>query len=279
MTQPPKLDHTVINVHYQMDSAESVFGKLGFHLTARGYHSLGSINHLMMFGTDYLELVGLPADTKGVKPGRPEIIQTPMGINGLVFKTPDVDETYSHLQQLDMAEDPPKSFSRPVNLPEGTRDARFRTVTVRADVFPGGRVYFCEHGTPELVWRSEWQSHANGAFCMPEFVVASENHAREAEDFAKLLHSAVQGSGDQLSVELDGAKITLLSPNAYRSRYGNLASPMASRPSLFGAMVIRTTDLNPIRSLVSDAGLPMIDGKDHLVFREHSLNCVLEFVA
>ncbi len=61
MAERAQLDHTVINVRFDMDRAEGLFRNLGFFLTERGYHSLGSINHLMMFGTDYLELIGLPA--------------------------------------------------------------------------------------------------------------------------------------------------------------------------------------------------------------------------
>ncbi len=60
MAEPARLDHTVINVKFEMDKAQGLFGDLGFFLTDRGYHTLGSINHLMMFGTDYLELLGLP---------------------------------------------------------------------------------------------------------------------------------------------------------------------------------------------------------------------------
>jgi len=278
MPRPPKLDHTVINVHYQMEPAENIFRNLGFHLTERGHHSLGSINHLMMFGTDYLELVGMPTETKDRGPGRPEITNAPIGINGLVFKTNDVDETYAHLQQLGMAGDPPKSFSRPVDLPGGARDACFRTVTVRGDVLPGGRVYFCEHGTPDLVWRTEYQRHDNGAMSMPEFVIASENHEREAEDFAKLLYSDVEGEGEQLCVKVDGAKITLLSPSAYQTRYDDPVSPLGSRSSIFGAIVIQTTNLDTIRRLAEDAGLLIIDGHDQLALREPSLDCVLEFI-
>ena len=61
--------------------------------------------------------------------------------------------TFAQLRALDMAGDPPHAFSRPVDLPGGKVEATFRTVTVRQDVFPAGQVYFCEHGTPELVWR------------------------------------------------------------------------------------------------------------------------------
>ncbi len=279
MAELAKLDHTVINVRYDMDEAAERFAALGFHLTDRGYHTLGSINHLMMFGSDYLELIGLPQDAKGSQSGRPDIENAPLGINGLVFKTADVDETYAHLQTIGMAGDPPKSFSRPVELPEGASDACFRTVHVRHDAFPGGRVYFCEHGTPELVWRSEWQSHANGVQAMPEFVVASSDHGREADDMAKLLRADVAGSGEQVSVPLDGAAISFMSPGAYRERYDDRASSMVERSSIFGAIVMQVNDLEPVRRVAQTAGLLVIDEANRVVVREDRFDSVLEFVA
>ena len=66
----PTLDHVVVNVRDRIDDAADTYRRLGFTLTPRGYHTLGSMNHLAMFGTDYLELIA-------AKPGddsRPEII-------------------------------------------------------------------------------------------------------------------------------------------------------------------------------------------------------------
>ncbi len=45
---PGSLDHVVVNVLRRMDEAADLFAALGFRLTPRGHHSLGSINHLMM---------------------------------------------------------------------------------------------------------------------------------------------------------------------------------------------------------------------------------------
>ena len=98
MPETVQLDHTVINVQFDMDRAQEAFADLGFFLTERGYHSLGSINHLMMFGTDYLELIGLPPGS--VNPLR-NLGAVPRGINGLVFKTKDADATFAHLQAVD----------------------------------------------------------------------------------------------------------------------------------------------------------------------------------
>ena len=44
-----QLDHVVINVRADMDAAVIEFGNLGFTITPRGFHTLGSINHLMIF--------------------------------------------------------------------------------------------------------------------------------------------------------------------------------------------------------------------------------------
>ncbi|MEC7674799.1 MAG: VOC family protein, partial [Pseudomonadota bacterium] len=82
------LDHVVINTRRSMDAAAAAFADLGFTLTPRGEHSLGSINHLMIFGDNYLELLGLPADGPA---RRPELLTAPLGLDGVVFKTDDAD--------------------------------------------------------------------------------------------------------------------------------------------------------------------------------------------
>lgn len=278
MPPPPQLDHVVINTRYDMDAAAASFAELGFHLTARGYHTLGSINHLMMFGTDYLELIGLPADADRANPGRPDVANAPLGINGLVFKTADVDDTYAHLQAIGMAGAPPKSFSRPVTLADGTKqDVRFRTVAVRDGVFPGGRVYFCQHLTPELVWRPEWQQHANGAAAMPQFVVAADDPAAQAARYAALLGSSLEGGGDVVTVPANGCRITILSPTACRDRYGALASVMNGRSEIFAAVVISTRNLGAVRTIAANVGLPSINEPDRVVIRQPHYDAVLEF--
>jgi len=271
MAEIAQLDHTVINVQFDMDRAEGLFRDLGFTLTPRGYHSLGSINHLMMFRTDYLELIGLPP---GMENPRKDIAEAPLGINGLVFKATNVDETFAHMKDLGFDGDPPKAFTRPVELPDGVKDAAFRTVAVRSDVFPGGRVYYCEHRTPELVWRPEWQSHGNGASSMPEFVIVSNDHEQEASDFGRLLNSDVSGSSGCLAVTYQEGQLTLMSPASYTERYGAVASPMNGRNSIFGALVFRTDSLDKARA----SGTPAIDEANRVVFREGNFDSVLEFI-
>ena len=87
----PVLDHVVIDVRDRIDEAAECFRSLGFQLTPRGHHTLGSVNHLAMFATDYLELLGF-AERGAI---RPEIVRFPVGLNGLVFETGDADVVYA----------------------------------------------------------------------------------------------------------------------------------------------------------------------------------------
>src|SRR5215472_359781 len=170
----PILDHIVIDVRETIDAAAERFRALGFQLTARGYHTLGSMNHLAMFATDYLELLGFAAGGAA----RAEIQPFPIGLNGLVFKTADADEIHRHAHAEGLPVLPVQAFSRPVEIDGGRRDARFRTTRLDPAKAPPGRVYFCEHLTPELVWRSEWQTHPNGAAAIARVVVATPEPAR-----------------------------------------------------------------------------------------------------
>src|SRR2546430_16379379 len=92
MTLPsPILDHVVIDVRDRIDEAMRCFASLGFLLTPRGHHTLGSSNHLSVFATDYLELLGFGED--GI--ARPELMPFPVGLNGLVLKTADAKSMHS----------------------------------------------------------------------------------------------------------------------------------------------------------------------------------------
>lgn len=277
MTVGAPLDHAVINVKYEMDRATPLFEGLGFTMTPRGYHSLGSINHLMIFGTDYLELVGLPA---GIEKPRPEIANSPPGINGLVFKAQDVDATHAHLDGLGLAGDAPLSFTRPVELGGEEHTARFRTVKVRPDAFPAGRVYFCEHGTPELVWREEWSTHANGAVAIREFVVVAAEPEAAAARYADVTGATdIKGDAAEQVIGLEGARLSVLSPARYGERFGAMALALGGRSSIFGAITISTDDLAAAASAVESSGLTSRAEGGRVVVGVPDFDALIEFAA
>jgi hypothetical protein len=271
------LDHVVINTLFDMDPAAGLMSQLGFSLTPRGFHSLGSINHLMVFEGHYLELVGLPSGTDVL---RRDVLESPLGLNGLVFQAGDVEACAGLLRKDGLPMLEPQSFSRPVTIDGAEQLARFRTVRTAPDLFEAGRVYYCQHYTPELVWRRQWMSHANGCRGLSELVVVSAAIETDASRYAKAAQVRAENRGrDVWTIDLaDAFRITLMSPARYRERYGELCVEADGRDSFFGAIVFKAPDVGRIR----DRALPLSQlrsrSDEHsLALLAPSLNTLFEF--
>jgi len=250
---PPVLDHVVVDVRDRIDEAAQCFRALGFQLTPRGHHTLGSANHLAIFATDYLELLGF-ADDGAI---RPEIMRFPLGLNGLVFKTADADSDYREAAAAGLPILPVQSFSRPVALDGEMRDARFRTTRLDPAQVPMGRVYFCEHLTPDLVWRPEWQAHPNGASAIARVVVATTDPRRTARLFRGLFgDEAIADRDGREIIGIGAAQVELSMPDAVAAEFGAAAAEPAGRTEYMAALGIRVRSLAEIRQcLRSVAGL------------------------
>jgi len=236
----PVLDHVVIDVRGRIDEAMRCFASLGFQLTPRGRHTLGSVNHLAMFATDYLELLGFGEGGAT----RLEIARFPAGLNGLVFKTTDAEAVYREAEAAGLPVLPVQAFSRPVALDGTTRDARFRTTRLDPAKIAMGRVYFCEHLTPELVWRPEWQTHPNGACAVARVVVATADPRRTAVLFRDLFGGDAVADRDGRCVMTAGtAQVELATPNAVMAEFGEAAAEPAGRAEYMAALGIRVRSL------------------------------------
>ena len=248
------LDHTVINVHFDMDRAQAVFESLGFFLTPRGRHSLGSINHLIVLNDDYVEIVGLPTDTDVL---RQEVLDSPVGIDGLVFQTKNADSTYTSLQKKHLPVQPVQAFSRPVLLDGGTYEASFRTTRFASGTYAAGRVYFCQHLTPELVWRKEWQSQTNHVVRTVAFLIVANHPAKEAKKYCQASGGSVRkGSHGESRIKAKNYELVFVSPAQYQQCFGELvcrgeantsASGKTPRESFFGAIALQTSNIDSVR--------------------------------
>jgi hypothetical protein len=236
----PVLDHVVIDVRDRMDEAARTFAALGFELTPRGHHTLGSMNHLAMFGTDYLELLGFGEGGAN----RPELAPFPIGLNGLVFKTDDADVVHAHAQAAGLPILPVQAFSRPVELDGARRDARFRTTRLDPAKIAMGRVYFCEHRTPELVWRPEWQAHPNGARAIARVIVATADPRRTGSLFGALFGpESVAEEGAGCLVRAGAAQVELNTLDAIAEEFGEAAADSAGRVDYLAALELKVSSL------------------------------------
>jgi hypothetical protein len=270
----PVLDHVVIDVRDRMDEAASTFAALGFRLTPRGHHTLGSMNHLAMFTTDYLELLGFGEGGAG----RPELAPFPVGLNGLVFKTADADVVHAHAAAAGLPILPVQSFSRPVEIGGGRQDARFRTTRLDPAKIAMGRVYFCEHRTPELVWRPEWQSHPNGARAIARIIVATGDPGRTAALFHALFGPAAVAERDGTCVIAAGAaQVELTTPAAIAGEFGDAAAAPAGRAEYLAAMELKVVSLADTAAQLRNVPGVRIDPRRVVVPARAAFNTTIVF--
>ena len=249
----PVIDHVVVSVGDRLDEAAETYRRLGFTLTERGHHSLGSSNHLAVFGTDYLELLGHePARLQGAAPPW----QMPDGLGGLVFKPLPTEDFARRIAEAGVPVGESRDFARPVALPGGgAREARFRVTHLAAGASLGGRVFFCHHHTPELVWRQEWQRHDNAVTGVAEFGVTSGEPARTAAHYRALFGKAVAEIPGGVAIAAAGARVLILTPEAARARWGRALPrlPSDGRERMV-ALGLRSARLEDSRDLLRRSG-------------------------
>lgn len=270
----PVVDHVIINVADQLDEASTLFRRLGFQLSERGHHTMGSSNHLAIFGETYLELLGYEPET-----GK-DFCQSPLGLSGLVWKTSDADAVYQYLQQQQLDGETPASFSRPVTLPDGSPiAARFRIARLRADAIANGVSFFCQHLTPEAVWQPEWRKHRNGVVEIAEFVIAAGHPEDAAAVYRRLFDSAIltSGSGDELCLQAGKTRVRFVSAESARAEFGALPSDYDGKPRM-AALSFKTRSLDQTRQSLLAGNLPFVENDNGIqVPTEAGFNVALRF--
>ena len=272
------LDHVVINARDDMDAAADTYRKLGFTLTERGYHSLGSMNHLAMFGTDYLELIAIP---KNASSGRMDLLQFPAGLNGLVFGSEDSTITYDELAKAGVPIEPPVEFTRPVKIDGKDRDARFRTVRMKAGVVPYGRVYYCHHFTRDLVWRDEWRHHANGTVAVQRALIVEPDPAAAAKLYADMFGpDNVRDIRGGKTVIVGNSRFDIVTEATLKAEFGDCVPDPEGRKAYMAGLTFRSVSLPRVARTLQDnkVGGVVRDEKRIVVPARQAFHAVLEFI-
>lgn len=270
------LDHAVVNVRSEIDRAADAYRRLGFSLTDRGYHTLGTCNHLAVFQNDYVELLGYESE---MAPVQTDLISGPIGLSAVAFKCGDTAALQRDLAAREVAIYPPQAFSRPVSLPEGAVDARFEIVRLRGGGNESASLFFCRHLTPQFVWRPEWQDHPNGATALAGIVMASAEPARSAERFARLPGAGGRHTVDGgVAIPMGGALLEVLAPDAVHHRFGTAATSCEGERLI--TIRIRTRSLEAAELALRAGGVKPfpLGGKRMVAAAQDAFGVVIEFV-
>jgi hypothetical protein len=246
------IDHAVFAVR-DLDAAREAFGRMGFTLTPRGRHTLGSQNHCVVFGDDYLELLWLPPDLE-TRPFIADFLEGGEGLAALALKTGNTEAARVELRAAGLEPTTPMDFSRPVHFAGGVREASFRTLDIGARHVPCGRLFLCEHRTPELVWRPEWQKHENGATALAAVAVIAADVAVTAKAYEKIFRTRAKEIAEGLLVETGGAPIAVVTERSLAKRFPGVW--VSARPApMMAALFVRVADRDRTERRLRRGGL------------------------
>jgi len=238
-----------------LDAARDTFRRMGFTVTPRGYHSLGSQNHCVMFGHDYIELLWSPEGAP--HPSRQyytDFARAGEGLAAIALKTASANGAYTEMLWAGFAPSDPVEFSRPVDLPEGKREARFRVAMASLDRTPGGRMFVCEHLTRDVVWRPEYQRHANGATEVAAVAIVGDDVAETARPYERLLATKAEPIAEGLVVRTGGASIAFATARSLATRLPKVGMSARSAPFM-AALFIRVKDRDAAAAALAAGGL------------------------
>jgi len=252
----PQIDHVLVNVNDRLDEAAAHYRRLGFNLMPRGHHTVGSSNHLAIFESDYFELLGYEPQNAERAAG---LWGDVAGFAGLIMKADDAPALARTFREraIAMVTEEPRALARMVDLSDGTsQEARFSSIHLSPAITPSGMILFCQHLTPELVWREEWQSHPNGVRGISGITIASRDPAKSVRLMETIYGSTsikpIEG-GLRLAARDDA--IDYLTPDAAMARFGpdiSLAEDGADRKV---AVRFRTTSRECAREVFTKADI------------------------
>lgn len=241
------VDHAVITVR-DLDASARLWQALGFTVSPRGTHSahLGSGNYTIMFGDDYLELLGILTETEHNRPTQ-EYLKKGEGIERVAFTTDDAAAGAAELKSRGLEPLGPVHFGRPVDLPNGgTGEAKFNVFRWPLDQAPGGmRLFACQHLTRETVWIPELQRHANAATRIVRIEVLADDPKAAAAQLSQLIDEPASQVDDAWRVRSGGKRADFVFYDAagFAKRYPETVRN-GGRGGGVAAIVLASADLD-----------------------------------
>ena len=259
------LDHVGIAFH-DLNDAESLYQRLGFHLTPRSIHSgtltpdgpvvpMGSGNYCAMLNDGYIELLGTVDHTRPSFSSK--MLNRYQGAHIIAFGCPDAEQAYARLKEQEPRTQPPSVLERdaafgPHN--ETLKRARFRNIYLEDGVFPGARLIFIEHQSPQVLWQPHLLQHPNTAQGLTEVVLCVEDVAQTAAHLGRMLEvEYVISSSDIAKLTVARGRVYFLSPQAVPQWVKGVNPPAV--PSVVG-FGVEVANLDTCKQLLRQADIP-----------------------
>ena len=203
------LDH-VAHFGPDLDAAARLLESLGFTPTPESAHQAqgkpaGTSNRCLMFEQGYVEILAPTLDTPNAQRVRAHMARYD-GVHLACFGTPDAAFERQRLAAAGFDPEPLVDLSRVVDSGE---TVRFGVVYVPPGKMPEGRVQYCQHLTPEVIWKDRFVDHANGVTGLAAVHVVADDPAETAARWSRFSGLLPRSANGLVSLEAARGRVLI----------------------------------------------------------------------
>lgn len=254
------LDHVGFFVE-NMDEAARRFERLGFSVSEQNTHfnaneagelvPAGTVNRLITLRAGYLEVLAASSDTPLADQLR-RSLQRYQGLHLIALGHADVAAIEPRIRAEGLELQPTVSLRRPIETPEGEATVGFTVLRTAPGVMAEGRVQYCQHLTPEHVWRSGMSDHANAAEALTEMLIVAQDVEETVRRYERFSLRPASHENGAAALELDRGRLLISSTDVAAGRLPGLRIP--SLPYC-AAVTLRSSDLDRTAQVLAANGV------------------------
>lgn len=255
------LDH-VAHFVPDIDGANTALARLGFTATPFSPQShrlqpdgplvpAGTGNRCVMLERGYLEFLTPTADTPHAAQLRAAMDRY-VGVHLVAFGTGAPDRDVQRLTRAGYGPLPAVALQRPIDTTDGVGTARFTVVRVPPGTMAEGRIQYCQHHTPELLWQPRWVAHRNTVVALSGVILCVSDPAEAADRYTRYTGLAAHATASGWRIDTAHGALHCMSADAMRSRW-RVEPP--SLPWIAGT-VLAARELDVLATYLQNAGCP-----------------------
>jgi hypothetical protein len=168
----------------------------------------------------------------------------------VAFGTAAAEQDHARLAKAGFSPLPPLTLQRQIGTEGGEDTARFSVVRVPPGTMPEGRIQYCQHHTPHLVWQQRWLTHTNLATALNGVLLGVTDPLEAAQRYARFTGLLPQLAGGIWRLDTARGYLLFATPDMLQQRLG-LAAP--ALPWIAG-YVIETADIAAAGAALRSAG-------------------------
>lgn len=261
------IDHLVHAVD-DLEGCADAFRRLGFTLTPRGRHrNMATGNYCIMFTDDYIELMGIIDPDLPDRGLRDRMTAQGEGLDRCAFAVDDVEAAFATLNVAGFRVNGPIDLRRPLELPEGEVEPRFRLIRFDGNETRLLNGFICYHDTPEITRRPDWLTHANAVTRILGLVAVSTDPATLGAEWARLLGAdAIDETAMGIAMQIGPHVVEIVRHDMVSAVLPGLSADDVPAIDRMLAMRLAVSDIAATRDVLTGNGVGYTDQSDGSVF-------------